>query len=341
MANQIETTELETLESGQYGRSETIQMVNWRHPRFGEFRVEVTGFRLAETSLFGSNTWTQVLVNELGGTVTLDAYGNPKPGVKMFQAIGSGKLVDCTDADPESFVIPVRRDASGAPSTREKDGDNFNLDFFEAATGYLAVSQVSLVKRGEGFWMCFQELYRGRVIKVSAEEAEQLGESQYASVNGEVATIVPVHTEYAHRFANPWTMFPECRQLVEYALKNKACQPANKNHRRPIWAPKFPADIKNPQDLPKPDKSKYRFADRGRWDAGVVAWYNLVLGYGIIILRDGTMLRNNNLKRCFVHFRNIETAEGEMPILHPMQQVILRHREVEDRGRQATYVRAA
>ncbi|MGH7108997.1 MAG: hypothetical protein ACREFK_01080, partial [Stellaceae bacterium] len=173
----------------------------------------------------------------------------------MFQAIGP-ELIDCSQVDPEQFRIEVEWE-DDKPKTREKDADNFNLIFIDEG-GKFVVNQISLVTRPAandrrfGFWVCIQELYVGQIVLIVEAKAKQLGEKRVvrpefpADMLGP-ATVAPLHAEYAHRMANPFTMFPECRKLVEEALRDKRYSNLS-GYTEPEWQPVYVAMPKQPKD---------------------------------------------------------------------------------------------
>lgn len=320
-----------------WARAQTEQVISWLDESLGTVRLLVEGAQLGQTITEGATSWTPVhLADTVENEVTIHTRVRPAHAhILIGQAVGD-VFQKVTSPDREPFRIPIGRSGNSGVYTfkNKKDGQNdYRLQFLDLDTSALVVLEIGFTVRDGTCWIHQQETYEGALVMLSEEETAQFEGRMVRETIDDVELlvgVVPTNALYAHEDANPFTVFQECRQLVQLAIKEGSIIPPLADwpvEERPIWSPDFP--VVDRDNLPKAQ-------GRGPWIPAVVMWFNGTLGWGFAMTASDD--------RVFLHFNGIRgwngekpTARGHWPIVHGLQPVLVRA-EIGDRGLRATAI---
>ncbi len=318
-------------------RAKTEQVISWIDNSLGTVRLVVEGASLGETLTEGATSWTPVhLSDTVAHEVTIHTrVRSANENILIGHAVGD-RLQRVMSPDQEPFRIPIGRVGNNGVYTfqNKKDGQNdFRLQFINLETSDLVVLEIGFTVRDGTCWIHQQETYEGKLVTLSESEATHFeGRVVRETFDGVelLVTVVPTNALYAHGDANPFSIFQECRQLIEMAIKEDSVMlpleewPAEE---RPTWSPDFP--VVDRANLPEAQ-------GRGQWVPAVVMWFNGTLGWGFAMTASGN--------RVFLHFNGIRewngekpTFRGHWPIVHGLQPVLVRA-EIGDKGLRATAI---
>ncbi|KND47292.1 MAG: hypothetical protein AB199_02595 [Parcubacteria bacterium C7867-004] len=316
-----------------YGRSHSVRSFRWDHPMFGALTVSTLNFNMLESKQNGPNTWARLHSQKREPrSVDFTLMDELADGVRLL-VIDSGKVTETETLDtlPE-FNVPIRYEGEHrVPATHAKTGDDRDLVFIRP-DGSFVNFEVSVVTRKGVHWVCGQETYCGQIVIMEVGVAQTLDLDCY-EIDGMALSVVPLYEENAYpdhenptRFRNFLKILPGATEVLKYAYRHNAytpveeCDPAE-------WKPEWPELTE--QQVKKGLK------------AGVVTFFNMVMGWGFAVCKDG-----EELKYCQVHFAQmIDDAgvpiatKGELPVLQPMSGVLLKYKANEEGKLAATVIR--
>ena len=302
--------------------SQNVAVVQWIDESFGDLRVAIMGASAGETETRGGKTWTPVRFNKMGDEITLVPQVEHLDNILVFRAVGSDVFEDITTTRKlPAFKIKVGRNKDGSLRTydRNRDGQNdFRIDFVNLNGGLTVVVEVSFIIRDGQAWVCTDESYVGNCVIFVDDEASGFPEDRKIIHQVEdvelVASMLPATDIYAHEDANPFSVFQECRKLLQHAIKAGCATSLLADLVVPTWAPTWPSSELAPTLV---------MGVTGSWQPAVVKWFNSTLGYGFAKTQNGDSV--------FCHFGQMRLPNGKKPSehgelaqLHPMQQVFVK-----------------
>lgn len=301
------------------------KVITWADTAFGTIRLAIHGVEIGETETVGATSWTPVsLTKKVGDELVITPRVRGLPHVMVGRADGA-KFRDSTNvADLPSFRIPLIRHEDGTLDTTNKkdDGQNdFRIDLLNRDNGHLVVTEIGFTRWKNRHHIHQQDTYEGQLVMLTVDEAAKFGDRVVRkTIDGTelLITILPAHPQYAHGDANPFTLFQECRSLIELAVEQGCVIPFLSDwpeDERPVWSPAYPTI--DPNNLPG------GVTNPGELVAGAVMWENRSLQFGFNMTADG--------KRVFAHCADIfdwdgtkPEEHGRLPILHGMQPVLMK-----------------
>lgn len=229
--------------------------------------------------------WVETLIEGRPASITLAVAANA-PVNGLVLAINYGVVKELT---VDGYLLNVGVTWNGAiPSTRKRYNDNVDIVFLEP-DGAFSDIQVGLVTRDRRFFVTTQQIYKGWITRTRGFRPGE--------VKWEFTPSDPIHAYPGCQYQSIWQdMAGELlsrAQNVGASLQRSRVKPAQ-------WVP--------PEVQPKPG-----------WLTGVVRYFNLVTGTGVIEHKKGSLF--------FVHFSTILDKNRKpmvFPVLEPMTGVYFR-----------------
>lgn len=303
-------------------QSKNINSITWENENVGTLAVS-SSFRLGTTHPKNGYFFAQIYLRDHEPSfIDLDFTANLKEGVvPLFSQ--NGQVLDCGNRKIPSLRVPVKwqkgKGENRYPHTRERGKDNVDI-YFVLPDGTFIVLQVSILTRGGNFYVCIQELYAGQVMQAELSDLQEFDlHYQTVEVGGKHYFVVPLWNSYAYPGADYLKVSPTSGPIfLKMAAENKAFEVIGEELQVPTWdAPPFPTE-------------------KGWPMGGVITFFNAIIG-AKVLCADGV--------ECYIPvglIPGIGTAsamkEGDFPLLHPRQQVLLRFREG-DKGRIANEIK--
>ncbi len=321
----------------QWGRSIKGSTVEWENPDFGTVVVNMRNFSL-NGDVFqpegGPNTWARLSrQSNKPKQVDIAFTGEIKDNITLFHIAGTTVTNMMEERNFPPFNIPItwkfNKMGDEVPHTREKDKDNVDLLLLRN-DGKFAQLQVSVVVRGQRFWLCVQEIYYGQIASTSTEKAAELGLTCLAIGDRQIVGA-PLAAENAYPRADYLKTFKTMGpQIAEYATKNGTIAKLS-DIEMATWQPEEFDQL----EIPKQMKAN-------GWMKAQVTFFNLVIGWGFALCEDG--------EPCMVHFHDVIDSDGKhvasatsddpvMPVLQPMTVIALQRQKGKDgKGFKATAI---
>lgn len=321
------------VEREMFGVDSLTRQVSWKSRIFGSFTV-LSEIGLGDPiSLDQFTMAVPVLLTGYPDAIEFSLKRELATGVRLYRA-ENGPPVQCTTGELAKFSVPVewrknprpqgpRRIPNLIPKTR--DMDLVFLDTLgngDGRKGAFIQVEVQLCTRRGSFFLVFQQVYAGQIVRTTTTHAEKLG-LQSVQEGTSVGSAIPLSPQSAYPGSDPFKNFGYLMPaFVRSAIECGASVPLSQ------------CTIARWEPARKP-LPEYLGLEDG-WRTATVMWFNPVVGYGFLYDdEDGGS--------CFVHFKQIEEMEGKtFPHLTPMRTVAVRYEETKQagEGRKAAAVRA-
>lgn len=231
-------------------------------------------------------SWVGIIVEGRPTDITMKIAVNA-PVYGLVLAINYGGVKELTT---DGYILNVGVTWNGpTPSTRKRYNDNIDIIFLQSDGAFTDI-QVGLVTREKRFFVTTQQVYKGWITRTRG--------SKPGEVKWEFTPSDPIHAYPGCGYKSIW---PDMTGELLIRAQNVGANLQRSRVKPAQWTP--------PDVPPKPG-----------WRAGVVRYFNMVTGTGVIEDSKGSPY--------FVHFSTILDKDGKpmqpFPFLEPMTGVYFR-----------------